>query len=39
MTSMDDDERQIVATVRQFVDREVMPVASELEHANTYPRR
>ena len=34
---MDDDERQIVATVRQFVEREVVPVASELEHANTYP--
>src|SRR5688500_4629703 len=35
--AMDDDERQIVATVRQFVDREVVPVASELEHANAYP--
>jgi alkylation response protein AidB-like acyl-CoA dehydrogenase len=35
--AMDDDERQIVATVRQFVEREVVPVASELEHANTYP--
>jgi alkylation response protein AidB-like acyl-CoA dehydrogenase len=34
---MDDDERRIVATVRQFVEREVVPVASELEHANAYP--
>ncbi|WP_050998426.1 acyl-CoA dehydrogenase family protein [Saccharomonospora marina] len=27
----------MVATVRDFVDREVRPVARELEHANTYP--
>ena len=37
---MDDltrEEREIVGLVREFVDREVRPVARELEHANTYP--
>jgi len=28
---------EIVATVRRFVEREVLPVASELEHRNEYP--
>lgn len=28
---------QIVATVRRFVERDVLPVASELEHADAYP--
>lgn len=28
---------EIVATVRRFVEREVIPVASELEHRNEYP--
>jgi len=27
----------IVSTVRKFVEKEVMPVASELEHRNEYP--
>jgi alkylation response protein AidB-like acyl-CoA dehydrogenase len=31
------DERDIVRTVAEFVDREVRPVVRELEHANTYP--
>ncbi|MGY1781632.1 acyl-CoA dehydrogenase family protein [Geodermatophilus sp. SYSU D01036] len=31
------EERDVVATVRAFVDREVRPVARELEHADTYP--
>jgi alkylation response protein AidB-like acyl-CoA dehydrogenase len=31
------EERAIVDTVREFVDREVRPVVRELEHANTYP--
>ncbi|WP_344650168.1 acyl-CoA dehydrogenase family protein [Cryptosporangium japonicum] len=31
------EEREVVATVREFVDREVKPVVRELEHANTYP--
>jgi alkylation response protein AidB-like acyl-CoA dehydrogenase len=37
MASMDDDEQQIVRTVRQFVHREVLPVVAELERGNTYP--
>jgi len=28
---------EIVSTVRRFVEREVLPVASELEHRNEYP--
>jgi butyryl-CoA dehydrogenase len=30
--------RELVDTVRRFVAREVMPVASEMEHADEYPR-
>ncbi|HEY3683651.1 MAG TPA: acyl-CoA dehydrogenase family protein [Streptosporangiaceae bacterium] len=33
------EERAIVETVREFVDREVRPVVRELEHANTYPEK
>ena len=29
--------REIVGTVRRFVEREVIPVASELEHADRFP--
>ena len=32
-----EQQREIVATVRDWVDREVMPVASELEHADEFP--
>ncbi|BBX83336.1 acyl-CoA dehydrogenase family protein [Mycolicibacterium aubagnense] len=31
-------QREIVATVRQFVDREVIPAAQELEHSDSYPQ-
>jgi alkylation response protein AidB-like acyl-CoA dehydrogenase len=31
------EQELMVATVRQFVDKEVMPVASALEHRNEYP--
>ncbi|MEU6354375.1 acyl-CoA dehydrogenase family protein [Streptomyces sp. NPDC047072] len=31
------DERLVVRTVREFVDRDVRPVVRELEHTNTYP--
>ncbi len=31
-------DQDIVAGVRAFVDKEVMPVASELEHRNEYPQ-
>ena len=34
---LDDGERMVVETVRDFVDREVKPVVAELEHADTYP--
>jgi alkylation response protein AidB-like acyl-CoA dehydrogenase len=30
-------QREILATVRAFVDREVLPVATELEHRDEYP--
>ena len=30
-------DREVVEAVRRFVDREVMPVASELEHNDEYP--
>ena len=30
-------QQQIVESIRQFVDREVIPVASELEHRDEYP--
>jgi alkylation response protein AidB-like acyl-CoA dehydrogenase len=32
-----EEERAVVETVRDFVDREVKPVAQELDHTNTYP--
>jgi alkylation response protein AidB-like acyl-CoA dehydrogenase len=31
------EESDVVATVRDWVDREVRPVVRDLEHANTYP--
>ena len=31
-------QTEIVSTVRQFVDKEIIPVAQELEHADTYPQ-
>ncbi|HXL96555.1 MAG TPA: acyl-CoA dehydrogenase family protein [Streptosporangiaceae bacterium] len=36
---MTPEEADIVATVRAFVDREVRPVARDLEHADEYPER
>jgi alkylation response protein AidB-like acyl-CoA dehydrogenase len=30
-------QSELVATIRRFVEREVVPVASRLEHANEYP--
>ncbi|MFN0156195.1 MAG: acyl-CoA dehydrogenase family protein [Gaiella sp.] len=35
--SEDDLQREIVAAVRDFVDRDVIPVASELEHRDEFP--
>lgn len=34
---LSEDERLVVAAVREFVDRDVKSVVRELEHANTYP--
>jgi alkylation response protein AidB-like acyl-CoA dehydrogenase len=34
---VDDDQRLVAQTVREFVDREVIPVASEMEHRDEYP--
>ncbi|MGA2829593.1 MAG: acyl-CoA dehydrogenase family protein [Streptosporangiaceae bacterium] len=39
MTGLSQDEQDIVDTVREFVDREVRPVARELEHAGEYPEK
>jgi alkylation response protein AidB-like acyl-CoA dehydrogenase len=33
------EERAVVGTVAEFVDRDVRPVARELEHANEYPEK
>ncbi|WP_141576518.1 acyl-CoA dehydrogenase family protein [Actinomadura sp. WMMA1423] len=32
------EQREILATVRAFVDKEILPVATELEHADAYPQ-
>ena len=32
-------QTEILATVRQFVDKEVIPNAQELEHTDTYPQQ
>jgi alkylation response protein AidB-like acyl-CoA dehydrogenase len=34
---MNDDDAMLVATVREFVDKEVRPTVREREHANEYP--
>src|SRR3712207_7997075 len=31
-------QREILSTVRSFVDKEIIPVAQELEHADEYPQ-
>jgi alkylation response protein AidB-like acyl-CoA dehydrogenase len=36
-TEFSAEQREIVATIRDFVERDVVPVASELEHADEYP--
>ena len=33
------EQEEIVTTVAEFVDRDVIPVASELEHADEYPEQ
>ncbi len=39
MPELNDEESYLVATVRQFIDREVKPSAREVEDADTYPER
>ncbi|UMB69228.1 acyl-CoA dehydrogenase family protein [Mycobacterium paraterrae] len=34
---LDGDEAMLVATVREFVDKQVRPTVREVEHANEYP--
>jgi len=37
IADLDPDERDIVMVVRDWVSRDVLPVARDLEHANAYP--
>ncbi|HEY2691403.1 MAG TPA: acyl-CoA dehydrogenase family protein [Streptosporangiaceae bacterium] len=39
MAELNADEQAIVEVVREFVNREVKPVARDLEHADTYPEK
>ncbi|OBG98654.1 acyl-CoA dehydrogenase [Mycobacterium sp. E342] len=39
MASLTEEEELLIKTVRRFVDRDVKPVVTELEHANTYPEK
>ena len=39
MSELSREEAEIVALVAEFVDKEVRPVAQELEHANAYPEK
>jgi alkylation response protein AidB-like acyl-CoA dehydrogenase len=39
MSTLSTEERAVVETVREFVDREVKPVVRDLEHANEYPEK
>lgn len=37
MTDLAEDQRLVVNTIREFVERDVVPVASEMEHRGEYP--
>ena len=37
MPQLTEAQRGMVATIREFVRREVQPVAQEMEHADEYP--
>ena len=37
MTTLNEEQRQIMSTINRFVEREVKPVASEMEHRDEYP--
>lgn len=34
-----DVQQEILSTVRDFVDKEIIPVATELEHRDEYPQK
>ena len=37
MITLNEEQRQIISTVRRFIEREVKPVASDMEHRDEYP--
>ena len=37
MIVLSEEQQQIISTIRRFVEREVKPVASEMEHRDEYP--
>lgn len=39
MPELSEDESYLIATVREFIDREVKPTVTEVEHSDTYPER
>jgi len=39
LVPLDEEQRAIVETVRDFVEREVIPVADELEHRDEFPEK
>jgi alkylation response protein AidB-like acyl-CoA dehydrogenase len=39
LVPLDDEQRAIVETVRDFVEKEVIPVADELEHRDEFPEQ
>jgi alkylation response protein AidB-like acyl-CoA dehydrogenase len=39
LVQLTDEQRAIIETVREFVDREVIPVADELEHRDEFPEK
>jgi butyryl-CoA dehydrogenase len=39
LLSLTEEQQMIVDTVREFVDREVVPVADEMEHADEFPEK
>ncbi|MEU0209592.1 acyl-CoA dehydrogenase family protein [Streptomyces canus] len=39
MSTLSEEEQDVVDVVREFVDRDVRPVVRELEHANEYPEK
>jgi alkylation response protein AidB-like acyl-CoA dehydrogenase len=38
-SGLSDVQQEILSTVRRFVERDIIPVAQELEHADAYPER